>query len=55
MSLRRADHLSRGELPSVMCLGVIVKPEQLGGQGPLVDLKPCEGGGELVSLNIITR
>jgi hypothetical protein len=27
-SLRRADHLSRGVLPTVVCLGVIVKPRQ---------------------------
>ena len=25
-SLRRADHMSRGVLPSVVCLSVIVKP-----------------------------
>ena len=30
-SLRRADHSSRGFLPSVVCLSVISKPQQLGG------------------------
>jgi len=29
----RADHSSRGDLPSTMCLGVIVKPGQLGNHG----------------------
>ena len=34
-SLRRPDHSSRGVLPTVMCLGVIVKPRKLGGPEPL--------------------
>ena len=29
----RADHSSRGDLPSVVCLSVIVKPGQLGDTG----------------------
>ena len=31
----RVDHSSRGVLPSVMCLSVIVNPPQWGGPGPL--------------------
>jgi len=30
-----ADHWSRGVLPNVMCLSMIVKPRQWGGLGPL--------------------
>jgi hypothetical protein len=33
-SLRRTDHLSRGVIPSVMCLSVIEEPHR-GGLGPL--------------------
>ena len=39
-SLRRADHSSRGVLPSVVCLSVIVKPRQWGGHGPLKAVAP---------------
>ena len=35
MSLRGAHHLSRGILPSVVCLIVISKPQQRGGLDPL--------------------
>jgi hypothetical protein len=35
-SLRRADHSSRGVLPSMVCLSVIVKPRQWGGPGPVL-------------------
>ena len=35
-SLRRADHLSKGALPSVVCLSVIVKLENGGGLGPRI-------------------
>jgi hypothetical protein len=35
-SLRRADHSSRGFLPSVVCLSVISKPQQLGSLEPPV-------------------
>jgi hypothetical protein len=38
--MRRADHSSRGVLPSVMCLSVIVKLRKCGGPGPL-------GGGSV--------
>ena len=34
-SMGRADHSSRGVLPTVVCLSVIVKPRQLGVPGPL--------------------
>jgi hypothetical protein len=34
-SLRRADHSSRGVLPSVVCLSVISKSQRGGGLGPL--------------------
>ena len=34
-SLRRADHLSRGVLPTVVCLSVIVRPRNWGNPGPL--------------------
>jgi hypothetical protein len=35
VSLRRADHSSRGVLQSVVCLSVIAQTRQLGGLGPL--------------------
>ena len=35
MSLRRADHPSRGVLPSGVCLSMISRPQQLGRLGPL--------------------
>ena len=35
LSMRRADHSSRGVIPSVVCLSVIVKSRQLGGISPL--------------------
>jgi hypothetical protein len=38
--VRRADHSSRGVLPSVVCLSVIVKPRQRGGPGPLGAVAP---------------
>jgi hypothetical protein len=38
--MRRADHLSRGILPRVMCLSVILKPRQRGGPGPLWAVAP---------------
>ena len=38
-SLRRADHSSRGVLPSAVCLSEMVKPRCRGGPGP------CGGGG----------
>jgi hypothetical protein len=37
---RRADHSSRGVLPSVVCLNVIVKPRKWGGLGPLGAVAP---------------
>ena len=39
-SLRRADHSSRGVLPSVVCLSVAVKPQEWGGLGPLLSVAP---------------
>jgi hypothetical protein len=33
-SLRRADHSSRGVLPSAVCLSVILNPRSRGGPGP---------------------
>jgi len=38
--VRRADHSSRGVLPSVVCLSVIMNPRQLGGLGPLEAVAP---------------
>ena len=45
-SLRRADHSSRGVLPSVVCLSVIVRPRWRGAPGPLGAVAPWAGGGE---------
>jgi hypothetical protein len=39
-SVRRADQSSRGVLPSVVRLGVIVRPRQEGGHGPLKAVSP---------------
>ena len=39
-SVRRADHSSRGVLHSVVCLSVILKPQQREGLGPLGVLSP---------------
>jgi hypothetical protein len=39
-SLGRVDHSSRGVLPSVVCLSLIVKPRQWGGPGPLGAVAP---------------
>ena len=38
--LRRADHSSSGNLPSVVCLSVIVKLRKWGGPGPLGAVVP---------------
>jgi hypothetical protein len=38
--MRRADHSSRGVLPTVVCLSVIMKPRQRGGPGPLAAVAP---------------
>ena len=40
LSLRRADHSSRGVVPIVVCLSVIVKPRWWGGPGPLGAFAP---------------
>jgi hypothetical protein len=40
--MRRADHSSRGVLPIVMCLSVIVKPRQRGDLGPQGAVEPLE-------------
>ena len=39
-SVRRADHSSRGVLPSVVCLNMILKPQQRDGLCPLGVLSP---------------
>jgi hypothetical protein len=39
--MRRSDHWSRGVLPSVVCLSVIVKPEG-GDIGPLGAVVQCK-------------
>ena len=45
--VRRADHSSRGVLPSVVCLSVIVKLLLCGAPGPVeVVVEPLGGGGE---------
>jgi hypothetical protein len=36
----RADHSSRGFLPSVVCLSVSSKPQKSGGRGPLDAFEP---------------
>jgi hypothetical protein len=41
--LRRADHSSRGVLPSVVCLNVIAKPER-GGHDPNTGRSATVGG-----------
>jgi hypothetical protein len=38
--LRRADHSSRGVVPTVVCLSVISNPQQGGGLGPLGAVDP---------------
>jgi len=43
LSVRRADHSSRGILPSVVCLSVIVQPRSWESPGPLKVVAP-EGG-----------
>ena len=42
LSLRRVDLSSRGILPSVLCLSVIVKPRQWGGPGPVRSSAPLK-------------
>jgi hypothetical protein len=44
-SLNGAGHSSRGVLPSVVCLSVIVKLRQKGGPGPQGALALWGGGG----------
>jgi hypothetical protein len=39
-NLRRTDHSSRGVLPTVMCLNVIVNPPQWGGLGTRGTVSP---------------
>jgi len=52
--MREADHLSRGVLPSEMCLSVIMKPRQCGGPGPLGSYCAIEKStSSSVSLNYI--
>jgi hypothetical protein len=41
-SLRGADHSSKGVVPSVVCLSVIVKHRKWGGCGPLGAVAPCK-------------
>ena len=41
-SLRRADHSSRGVLPTVVCLSVIVKPQPRGGPGLITSCRPIK-------------
>ena len=45
VSVRRTDHSSRGVLPSVVCLSVIVKPRYGGDPGPLGAVAPCKEEG----------
>jgi hypothetical protein len=51
-SLRRADHLSRGGLPNVVCLNKVLKPRWWGGPGPRGAVAPW-GGGNCCQLIII--
>jgi hypothetical protein len=53
-SLLRADHSSRGVLPNVVCLSVVVKPRQWGVPGPLGDIAP-KGGGCLYLYSLLKR
>ena len=42
--MRRADHSSRGVLPTVLCLSVILNSRQYEGRGPLGAVAPwCAG------------
>ena len=43
--LHRADHLSRGVLPTVICLSVIMKSHYFGGPGPPGSVVPQEEEG----------
>ena len=43
------NHSSRGVLPSVVCLSVIVEPRQCGGPGPVGAVAPRGGGGKIDS------
>jgi hypothetical protein len=47
------DHLSRGVLPSMLCLCVIVKPPQWGYPGTPRALAPWEGGREVEGVAIL--
>ena len=41
--MRRADNSSRGVLPSVVCVSVIVKPRKRGGPERLRTVAPWDG------------
>jgi len=45
LCVRRVDHSSRGILPSVVCLSVIVQPRSWESPGPLRAVAPEGGGG----------
>jgi hypothetical protein len=51
--MRRVTHSSRGVLPSVVCLSVIVKPRYKGGPSPLGAVAPWGGGAYESRVNIM--
>jgi hypothetical protein len=42
--MRRADRSSRRDIPSVVCLSVIVNPQKGGGPGTLGSVEPLKKG-----------
>jgi hypothetical protein len=54
-SLRRTDHSSGGAQPNVVCLSMIVKPQQWGSLGPLGALGPWGGRGWLSHRTSVSR
>ena len=52
--VRRTDHSSRGDQPSVVCLSVILKPRWWGGSGPLGAVEPWARNSHFHDLVSIT-
>ena len=47
----QADHPSRGVVPTVVYLSVIVKTRLRGGLGPVAVIAPWGGGGSVITLS----